>query len=94
MCADEIGLNGHEVAIARREVDQRLHSYALLAQRGEGDAAHPHTRHRAVADVDAVDAGLFEQRRSLQHLGRVGATWRVDLDADDEFSGAYLARQG
>ena len=93
MRAQQLRLQRHQVAVARGEVDQRLDADPLLAQRREGDAAHAHPRHRAVADVDAVDARRFQQRRALQHLVRVDAARRIDLDADDELARANLARQ-
>jgi len=45
------------------------------------------------ADVHAIDAGLFQQRRALQHLGRIDAAGWVDLDADDELPRTNLAGQ-
>src|SRR5207302_6256066 len=93
MRPERFRLEGHQVAIARGEMDQRLHSDALLAQRGEGDAAHAYAGHRAVADVDAVDPGRFQQPRALEHLVRVDSTWRIDFDADHKLARADLARQ-
>ena len=49
--------------------------------------------HGAVADVQAVDARVFEQLRALQHgLGVEAARW-VDFDGDDEAAGRQLLPQ-
>ena len=86
-------MEGHQIAIARRKVDQRFDPDALLAQRRKRDAAHAHASHRAVADVDTIDARALQQRRALEHLVRVDAARWIDFDADDELARANFARK-
>ena len=70
--AQQLRLEGHEVAVARREVDHALEVEVVLDAEGHGHGAHPHPRHRGVADVDDVDAGRLQQARGLDASARCG----------------------
>src|SRR5579864_2329339 len=59
MRTKQIRLKRHRVSVASREMDEGLESNLLLDKCRECDAVHPHTCHRAVADVDAVGTGLL-----------------------------------
>jgi hypothetical protein len=67
-------------------VDDSVQTDPALDVKRQADAAHSDARHRAVADVDAVDPDLSQHRRAVDDLGGVEALRRIELDADDKFS--------
>ena len=83
----------HQVAVARGEVDDRLEAERLLQQPRQREATHAHARHRAVGDVDELDAQTAQILRAVEHLARVQSLRRIQLDADDEAPGLQLAPQ-
>ena len=93
MRAEQIGLDRHQVAVARREVDDRLEVQPLQNQPRQRQAAHAHARHRAIGDVDELDALALQVRRAIQNLLRIQPLRRVKLRADDEAPGLQRAPQ-
>ena len=89
--AQQLRFEGHQVAVARREVDQAFQVQVVLDAEGHGHRAHAHAGHGAVADVDEVDAGLLQQPRGLDGALDAHRARRVDLDADDEATLGELA---
>ena len=64
---EQLRLEGHEVPVAGRAVDQALEVQVVLDAESHGQRAHAHPRHGRVGDVDDVDARLLERawRRSI-----------------------------
>ena len=65
MSAEQLRFERHQIAIARREVDDALEIEIVLDAERHGERAHAHARHGAVADVDDVDAGVLEEAGGL-----------------------------
>ncbi len=84
--AQELGFEGHQVAIAGRGVDDALDGDVVLDAEGDGHGAHADPGHRRVADVHHVRAGVAEQSRRLERAIDADAARRVDLDGDHEAS--------
>ena len=55
--------------------------------------AHAHARHRAIGDVDELDALALQIRGAIEDLLRVQPLRRVKLHADDEAPGLQRAPQ-
>ena len=82
--AEQLRLEGHEVPVAGREVDEALEVQVVLDPERDGHRAHPDAGHRRVADVDGVDAGRLEEPSRLDRPLDADGARRVDLDGDDE----------
>ncbi len=91
--AQQVGLQRHEVAVARGEVDDGLQVQVVAHQAGEGEAAHAHARHRAIGDVDEADAVLLEPGSAVEYLARIESLRRIQLDTDDELPGLQRVLQ-
>ena len=81
--AEQLGLERHEVAVARRDVDDALEVEVVLDPERHGQGAHPDPGHRRVADVDHIDAGRLEEPGGLDRALDADGARRVDLDRDD-----------
>ena len=84
MGTQELRLQGHQVAVAGRGVDDALDVHVVLDAEGDGHGAHADPGHRGVTDVHHVRAGVAEQPCSLQRAIDADAAWWVDLDGDHE----------
>ena len=82
--AQQLGLERHEVPVAGRRVDDALEVEVVLDPERDGHRAHPDPRHRRVADVDDVGAGVAQQPRGLERALDPDAPRRVDLDREHE----------
>ena len=81
---EQLRLEGHEVPVAGRDVDDALEVQVVLDPERDGQRPHPHAGHRRVADVDGIDAGRLEQARGLDRALDADRARRVDLDRDHE----------
>src|SRR5262245_26274465 len=68
-----------------------LDAYLLFDDQRDGQRAHARLRARAVGHVDRVDAGFFQGSHAFDHLRRVAAFGRNDLDAGDELIAGDLS---
>ena len=93
MRAEELRLEGHEVAVPGREVDEHLKAEVAPDGEAHGDGAHAHPGHGAVADVDEIGAGVADERSRLDGALDAHAAGRIDLDADDEATAGQSRRQ-
>ena len=82
--AEQLRLEGHQVPVARRAVDQALEVEVVLDPERDRQRAHPDPGHRRVRDVDDVDARVAQEPRRLDRPLDPDAPRRVDLDRDDE----------
>src|SRR3990170_2322469 len=82
--AEQVRLEREQVAVSRGDVEDRLQPQLLAEEDGHGERAHAHPRHRAIADVDAIDAGELQLGGASERPTRVQPPGRVNLDADDE----------
>ena len=80
---EQLGLERHEVAVARRDMDDALEVEVVLDPERHGQRAHPDPGHRRVADVDDIDAGRLEEPGGLDRALDADGARRVDLDRDD-----------
>ena len=94
MGAEQLGLEGHQVPVARRAVDEALEVEVVLDPERHGQGAHPDPGHRRIGDVDQVDAGVAQEPGGLDRPLDADAAWWVDLDRDDEVAGRRAARPG
>ncbi len=85
--AEQLRLEGHQVPVARRAVDEALEVEVVLDPERHGQGAHPDPGHRRVGDVDEVDAGVAQEPGGLDRPLDPDAPRRVDLDRDDEAAG-------
>ena len=85
--AEQLRLEGHQVPVARRAVDEALEVEVVLDPERHGQGAHPDPGHRRVGDVDEVDAGVAQEPGGLDRPLDPDAPRRVDLDRDDEPAG-------
>ena len=85
--AEQLGLEGHQVSVSRRAVDQALEVEIVLDPEGHRQGAHPDPGHRRVGDVDEIDAGIAEEPGGLDRPLDPDAPGRVDLDRHDEAAG-------
>ena len=85
--AEQLRLEGHQVPVARRAVDEALEVEVVLDPERHGQGAHPDPGHRRVGDVDEVDAGVAQEPGGLDRPLDPDAPRRVDLDRDDELAG-------
>ena len=85
--AEQLRLEGHQVPVARRAVDEALEVEVVLDPERHGQGAHPDPGHRRVGDVDEVDAGVAQEPGGLDRPLDADAPRRVDLDRDDETAG-------
>ena len=65
-------------------MDQGVDADLLLDHHRQRQCAHADPRHRAVANVDGIGAGIFDELGAGDALGWIEAARRVDLDADHE----------
>ena len=82
--AEQLRLEGHQVPVARRAVDEALEVEVVLDPERHRQRAHPDPGHRRVGDVDEVDAGVAQEPGGLDRPLDPDAPRRVDLDRDDE----------
>ena len=87
MRAEQLRLEGHQVPVARRAVDEALEVEVVLDPERDGQRAHPDPGHRRVGDVDEVDAGVAQEPGGLDRPLDPDAPRRIDLDRDDELAG-------
>ena len=80
----QLRLQGHQVAVAGRDVDERLEAQLALDGEAHGQGSHAHPGHGAVADVDEVGASVADELGRPQRALDAHGARRVDLDADDE----------
>ena len=92
--AEQLGLEGHQVPVARRAVDEALEVEVVLDPERHGQGAHPDPGHRRVGHVDEVDAGVAQEPGGLDRPLDPDAARRVDLDRDDEPAARRAARPG
>ena len=85
--SQQIRLQAEHVAVARRDLDDRLEAGLPLDERRHGDRGHPQPGHRVVGDVDRVHAGGARLPRRLDGAGGVDALRRLDLRGHDEGGG-------
>ena len=85
--AEQLRLEGHQVPVARRAVDEALEVEVVLDPERHRQGAHPDPGHRRVGDVDEVDAGVAQEPGGLDRPLDPDAPRRVDLDRDDEPAG-------
>ena len=85
--AEQLRLEGHQVPVARRAVDEALEVEVVLDPERHGQGAHPDPGHRRVGDVDDVDAGVAQEPGGLDRPLDPDAPRRIDLDRDDETAG-------
>ena len=83
----------HQVAIARGKVNDGLNAEMILDQPRQGNAAHAHTRHRAIGDIDAVHTGFLQQRRAFQYFAWIQTFGWIEFYTDDKFSGSKFLLQ-
>src|SRR5262245_9141066 len=93
MRAHEVGLDPHQVAVTRREVNDRLEVQPLQYEPRQRQTTHAHARHRAIGDIDELDALDLEVRRSVENLLRIQSLGWVELRTDDEASGLQRTPQ-
>ncbi len=84
MGPEQLRLEGHQVPVAGREVDEALEVEVVLDPEGDRQAAHPDPGHRRVADVDQVDPGVAQEPGGVDRPVDPDRPRRVDLDRDDE----------
>ena len=75
-------------------MDQGIDAHLGLDHQRQGEGAHADARHRAVADVDGVRAGLLDELGAGDAFRRIEAPRRIDLDADDELVIGEPLREG
>ena len=85
--AEQLRLEGHQVPVPRRAVDEALEVEIVLDPEGHRQGAHPDPGHRRVGDVDHIDAGVAQEPGGLDRPLDPDAARRVDLDRDDEAAG-------
>jgi hypothetical protein len=91
--AEQLGFEGHEVSVARRQVDQAFEVEVVLDAEGHGHGAHSDPSRRRVADVHQVHAGLLQEPGGLECAVDSDRARRIDLDRDDVRAGGELAGQ-
>jgi hypothetical protein len=85
--AEQLGLESHQVPVARRGVDEALEIEVVLDAESDRERAHPNPGHGRVRHVDRVDPGLLEQPGGLDRPLDAHRAGRVDLDRDHEPAG-------
>ncbi len=90
---EQLRLEGHQVPVAGREVDDALEVHVVLDPEGDRQGSHADARHRRVADVDAVGPGRGEEACRLDGPLDPDGAGRVDLDGDDVAAGTQLPEE-
>ena len=83
LSAQQVGHQGHAVAIARNHVQDRLHAFASHQRRG-GQSRHAHVI-AIVADPRGVNLA-FQPPGDVAHGARVGPLRRTQLGHQERFS--------
>ena len=82
--AQQVGLDGEQVAVAAGVVQNRLNAGVLLDLDAEALRAHAGRGARRIGHVDGMDAELGQDARAFDFLDAVDAAGRDDFDQGDE----------
>ena len=82
--AEQLRLEGHEVPVAGREVDEALEVQVVLDAERDGQRAHPDPGHRRVADVDRSTPAAWSSRAaSIVRSMRIERGGSISTEIDE-----------
>ena len=90
--SQQVRHHSEQIAIAAAVVQHRLDSDFALDQNRSGHRAHARLRARPVRNVDAIDAGVFQQPDRIERLPGIAAFRWQYFDRGDEFTAGDFAR--